>query len=93
MFIPFSYVSSFTRLRGQEKSLLYYDLFDFGVQLFYGHTPTLIFFYIFHNPTTPILPIDVEQRRPHLEKDTTQPQGMIIRKVSTVPRRTRVTPD
>ena len=28
--IPF-YVSSFTRLYGQEKSLSYYDLFDFGV--------------------------------------------------------------
>ena len=51
----FSHVSFFTRSHGQEKSLSYYDLlYDFGV-LFYGRTPTLIFFYFLHNPTTPIL--------------------------------------
>ena len=47
-----SYVSLFTRSYGQEKSLLYYDLFDFRV-LFYGRTPTLIF--IFHLLDTPPL--------------------------------------
>ena len=52
----FSYVSFFTRSHGQEKSLLYYDLFDFGV-LFYGRIPTLILFHFLHNPTTPILPV------------------------------------
>ena len=57
----FSYVSFFTRLRGQEKSQSYYDLFDFGVLLIYGRTPTLILFYFLHNPTTPILPVYVDQ--------------------------------
>ena len=45
--------------------------FDFGVLLFYGRIPTLISFYFLHNPTTPKLPIYVDQRRPYLEKDTT----------------------
>ena len=68
-----SHVSFFTRSHGQEKSLSYYDLlYDFGV-LLYGCIPTLIFFYFLHNPTTPILPIYIDQRRPYLEKDTTQP--------------------
>ena len=57
----FSYVSHFTQSHGQEKSLLYYDLFDFGV-LLYGRIPTLIsFFHVFYNPTTPILPVYVNQ--------------------------------
>ena len=51
---------SFTRSHGQEKSISYYDLFDFGV-LFYGRIPTLIFFYFLHNPTTPKLPVYVNQ--------------------------------
>ena len=55
----------FSQSHGQEKSSLYYDLFDFRV-LFYGCTPTLIFFYFLHNPTTPILPIYVDQRRANL---------------------------
>ena len=67
-------------------------LLTFGV-LFYGRILTLIFFYVFHNPTTPILPIYVEQRRPHLEKDTTRSRGMVIRQISAVPGRTRITPD
>ena len=75
----FSYVSFFTRSHGQEKSLSYYDLFNFGVQLFYGRIPTLISFYLLHNSTTPILPVYVNQRRPHLEKDPTRTRGMIIR--------------
>ena len=93
MFIQFSYVSFFTRLRGQEKSLSYYDLFDFGVLLIYGRIPTLVFFHFLHNPTTPILPIDVDQRRSHLQEDTTRPRSMVIRKIPTVPRRTFVAPD
>ena len=56
----FSHVSLFTRSHGQEKSLSYYDLFDFRV-LLYGRTPTLILFYFLYNPTTPILPIYVDQ--------------------------------
>ena len=89
----FSYVSFFARVYGQEKLLLYYDLFyDFGV-LFYGRIFTLVFFYFLHNPTTPILPVYVDQRRPHLEKDTPRPRSMIIWKFSTVPRRTPFAPD
>ena len=58
----FSHVSFFTRSHGQEKSLSYYDLlFDFGVLLIYGRIPTLIFFLLLHKPTTPILPIYVNQ--------------------------------
>ena len=67
--------------------------FDFGVLLIYGRTPTLIFFHFLHNSTTPILPVEVNKRRSHLEKDTTRLQGMVIRKFPAVPRRTRVTPD
>ena len=89
----FLYVSPFTRCYGQEKSPSYYDLFDFGVLLIYGRTLTLISFHLFHNSTTPILPIYVDQRRPYLEKDTTWPRGMVVRQIPTVPRRTRVTPD
>ena len=87
----FSHVSFFTQSYGQEKSLSYYDLFNFGV-LSYGCIHTLIFFYFLHNPTTPILPVYVNQQRPHLEKDTTRPRGMVIRKIPTVPRRTIVAP-
>ena len=65
----FSYVFHFTRSYGQEKSLLYYDLFNFGV-LFYGHIPTLIFF--FHYPTTPILTVDVFIVRADLQQDVTR---------------------
>ena len=50
----FSYVSFFTRSHGQEKSLSYYDLFDFRV-LFYGCILTLVSFYFLHNPTPPPL--------------------------------------
>ena len=88
----FPYVSFFTRSHGQEKSLSYYDLFDFGV-LSYGCIFTLIFFYFLHNSTTPILPVYVDQRWSHLEKDTTRLRSMVIRKISTVPRRTSITPD
>ena len=43
----------------KRSHLSYYELFYFGVLLFYGRIPTLIFFYFLHNPTTPKLPIDV----------------------------------
>ena len=39
----FSYVSLLTISHDQEKSLSYYDLFEFGV-LFYGRISTLVFF-------------------------------------------------
>ena len=64
----FSYVSQFTQSHGQEKSLSYYDLFDFGV-LLYGRIPTLVFFILLHNPTTPILTIDVIIIGTDLEKN------------------------
>ena len=66
--------------------------FDFGVLLIYRRIYTLISFYLLHDPTTPILPVYVDQRRPHLEKDATQTRGMIIWKIPTVPRRTPVGP-
>ena len=68
-------------------------IFLFSGVLFYGRILTLIFFHLPHKPTTPILPVYVDQRRPYLEKDTTWPRGMVIRKISTVPRRTLVSPD
>ena len=68
----FSHVSFFTRSHGQEKSLSYYDLFTTSEFLLYRCIPTLIFFYFIYNPPTPILPVYIEQRRPHLEKDTTR---------------------
>ena len=89
----FLYVSSFTQLRGQEKSLSYYDLLFDLEDLFYGRIPTLIFFYFLHYPTTPILPVYVDQQRPHLEKDTTRTRSVVIQKISTVPKRTCITPD
>ena len=91
MFIPFSHVSFFTRSHGQEKSLSYYDLFDFRV-LLHGHISTFIIYFL-HNPTTPILPIYVDQQRSHLEKDTTRLQCMIQREISWIPRRTLFRPD
>ena len=57
----------FTQLYGQEKSLLYYDLFDFRV-LFYGRISTLIFYFLFYHPTS-ILTIDVFIIGTDLEKD------------------------
>ena len=76
--------------RSHYRIMIFYD---FGVLLIYGRIPTLIFFYLLHNPTTPILPVYVDQRRSHLEEDTTRPRGMVIRQIPTVPRRTLVTPD
>ena len=88
---PF-HVSFFTRSHGQEKSLLYYDLFNFRV-LFYGRTPTLILFYFLHNPTTPILPVYVDQQWSYLQEDTTWSRSMVKRKIPRVPRRTLFGPD
>ena len=47
---------------------MYYDLFNFGV-LFYGRTPTLIFF--FHYFTTPILTVKVFIVWADLQQDMT----------------------
>ena len=52
------YVPHFTRSHGQEKSLSYYDLFDFGV-LLYGHIPTLIPPFFLHHSTTQIFTINI----------------------------------
>ena len=62
LYVHMTYVLFFTRSHGQEKSSSYYDLlYDFGV-LFYGRTPTLIFFFhLLYNTTTPILPVYVDQ--------------------------------
>ena len=89
----FSHVSLFTRSYDQEKSLSYYDLFQFKVLLFYRHIPTLISFYFLHEPTTPILPVYVDVRRTHLEKDTTRSGSMVEGKIPRVPRRTFLAPD
>ena len=58
--------------------------------LFYGRIFTLISFYFFYNPTIPILAVYVDPRWTNLDKDATRSRGMVIRKVSTVPRRTLV---
>ena len=90
-YVLYSYVFFFTRCYGQEESLSYYDLFDFRV-LLYRHILTLISFYLLHS-TTPKLPIYVDQRRPHLEKDSTRLRGMVIWESTAVLRRTLFTPD
>ena len=54
--------------RSHHRIMILY--MTFGV-LLYGRTPTLIFFFhFFHNPTTPILPVYVDQRRSNLQEDT-----------------------
>ena len=74
---------SFTWSHGQEKSLSYYDLFDFGV-LFYGRTPTLIFFFHILYTPTPILTIEVLVMRADLEKSMRRPQRMAKREILAV---------
>ena len=54
--------------RSHYRIMIFY--MTLGV-LLYGRTLTLILFHLLHNPTTPILPVYVDRRRPHLEKDTT----------------------
>ena len=71
--------------------IMIFSTLEYG--LFYGRTPTLIFFYFLRNPTTPILSVYVDQRRPHLEKDTTRTGSMIVWEIPTVPGRTLITPD
>ena len=61
--------------------------------LFYGRLLTLILFHFLHNTTTPILPVYIDKRRPHLKKDTTRPQGVVQRKIPRVLRRTFFAPD
>ena len=86
-----SYVFPFTRYYGQEKSLSYYDLLDFGV-LIYGRPPTLISLFLL-NYTTPILAIDVLVMRTDLEKDPSWTRRVEIRQIPTVRRRTVFGPD
>ena len=66
---PFSYVLSFTRSHGQEKSLSYYDLFNFGVLLIYGCISTLISFFLLLHHLTPILTIKILVIRADLKKN------------------------
>ena len=75
----YSFVSFFTRSHGQEKSLSYYDLFNFRV-LFYGRIPTLVFFYFLYTPT-PILTVKILVIRANLEEDMQWPQRMEKRKI------------
>ena len=56
--------------RSHYRIMIFY--MTFGV-LLYGRIPTLIFFCFLHNPTAPILPVYVDQRRSYLEKDTPRP--------------------
>ena len=82
----FSYVSFFTRSHGQEKSLSYYDLFNFRV-LFYGRIPTLISFSLF-NHTPPILAIEILIIQAYLKKHMRQPRCMEKRKILSIRWRT-----
>ena len=75
--------------RSHYRIMIFYN---FGV-LICGRIPTLILFYFLHNPTTPILPIYVDQRRPDLEKDTTCMSGMVVWQTSAVSGRTLLAPD
>ena len=90
LFLCFILHTDHVAKRSHYRIMIFY--MTFGV-LLYGRILTLIFLYFLHNPTTPILAIDVDQRRTHLEKDTTRPRGMVIRQISAVPRRTFITPD
>ena len=90
---PFLYVSFFTRYNGQEKSLSYYDLFDFGVLLIYGRIPTLILPFFLLNRTTPILAIEVLIIRTNLKKDSSRTRRVEIRQIPTVRQRTMFGPD
>ena len=87
----FSYVSFFTRSGGQEKSLSYYDLFDFGV-LFYRRILTLIFYFLIYHPT-PILTIKVLIIWADLEKSMRRPRCMEKRKILGVWWRTMFSPN
>ena len=90
LFLCFIFQHDHMAQRSHYRIMIFY--MTFGV-LLYGRIFTLILFHFLHNSTTPILPVYVDQRRPHLEKDTTRPRGMIIWKIPTIPRRTFVTPD
>ena len=87
--LMFHFSHEYVAKRSHYRIMIFYN---FGV-LFYGRTPTLILFHFLHNPTTPILPVYIGQQWTHLEKNTTQSRGMIIREVLTVPGRTLLTPD
>ena len=87
-----SHVSFFTRSHGQEKSLSYYDLFDFRV-LFYRRTPILIFFLPLLNHPTPILTIQILIIWADLEKCMQRPQCMKKRKILGIWWRTMFSPN
>ena len=87
----YSYVSHFTQSHGQEKSLSYYDLFNFRV-LLYGHTPTLISFIHFLYTPTSILTIDVFIIGVDLKEYVRWPRCMEKGKILTVQRRTTFSP-
>ena len=90
LYVHKTYVLFFTQSHGQEKSLSYYDLFDFGV-LFYGCIPILISFFLLYHPT-PILTIEIFVMRAYLEKSMGQPRRMEKRKILTVRWRTMFSP-
>ena len=76
--------------RSHYRIMIFY--MTFGV-LLYGRTPTLIFFYILHHPTTPILAIYVDQRQANLQEYTPQTSCMVQREIMQIPRRTLFAPD
>ena len=84
-----SYVSHLTRSYGKEKSLSYYDLFNFRV-LFYGCTPTLISIFFFNN-TTLILTINTLIVWADLQQDVTRTRHLEQRKILSM-RRTLLGP-
>ena len=89
LFLCFTLHDHMTK-RSQHRIMIFYN---FGVLLIRGRIPTFILFYFLHKPTTPKLPIYVDQQRPHLEEDTTRTRSMVVWKLPTVPRRTLLTPD
>ena len=91
LIFPFMFHSSHDHMA--KRSHYRIMIFSNFEVLFYGRTLTLIFFYILHNPTTPILPVYVDQRRSYLEEDTTRSGSVVIRQISAIPRRTLITPD
>ena len=89
LFLCFNSSHDHMAKRSHSHIMIFYN---FGV-LLHGCIFTLIFLYFLHNPTTPILPVYVNQQRPHLEKDTTRSRSVVIWKIPRIPRRTHVTPD
>ena len=91
LFLFLMFLSSHDHVAKRSHYHIMIFYMTFGV-LLYGRTPTLIFFYFLHNPTTPILPVYVDQRRPYLEKDTPRLRSMVQGKIPRVLRRTFLQP-